>query len=118
MRVVWMPGGVRTEIHLTGEDTGGAFCLLVDHPPDGWSLPAHLHRGVAETIHVVEGAFDMTVDGVTRSVGAGETIHVPADVIHSGRGSGRRVVVFSPPGMENFFAEAGATDPDTEVDVP
>ncbi len=26
-----MPGGVRTEIHLTGADTDGAFCLLVVH---------------------------------------------------------------------------------------
>ena len=41
--VVWMPGGVRTEIQLHGEDTGGAFCLLLDQPPAGWSLPAHLH---------------------------------------------------------------------------
>jgi quercetin dioxygenase-like cupin family protein len=118
MRVVWMPGRVRTEIHLTGEDTGGAFCLLVDQPPAGWSLPAHLHLGVAETIHVVEGEFEMTVDGVQQSVGAGETIHVPPDVVHSGRGSGRRVVMFSPAGMEDFFVEAGAADPDAEVDVP
>jgi hypothetical protein len=52
-QVVWMPGGVRTEIHLRAEETGGAFCLLVDEPPAGWSLPPHRHRGVAETIHIV-----------------------------------------------------------------
>jgi len=34
-RTVWMPGGVRTEIHLAGEDTAGTFCLIVDHPPAG-----------------------------------------------------------------------------------
>jgi hypothetical protein len=39
--VVWMPGGVRTEIQLTGADTDAAFCLLVDEPPAGWSLPPH-----------------------------------------------------------------------------
>jgi hypothetical protein len=50
-----MPGGVRTEIHLTGDDTGGAFCLLVDHPRAGWSLPPHVHDDAAETIHVIEG---------------------------------------------------------------
>jgi len=64
-QVVWMPGGVRTEIHLTGADTGGAFCLLVDHPPAGWSLPAHIHEDAAETIHVIEGEFEMTIDGAT-----------------------------------------------------
>jgi hypothetical protein len=27
-----MPGGLRTEIHLTASDTGGAFCLLTFTP--------------------------------------------------------------------------------------
>ena len=111
-KVVWMPGGVRTEIHLDAEATGGTFCLLVDQPPAGWSLPAHLHRGVAETIHVVEGEFEMTIAGRRSRLGAGETVHVPADVVHAGGnvgpGPGRRIVVFSPAGMEDFFLEVGA----------
>jgi anti-sigma factor ChrR (cupin superfamily) len=69
-QVVWMPGGVRTEIHLRAEETGGAFCLLVDEPPAGWSLPPHRHGGVAETIHIVDGEFDMEVDGKRFSLGA------------------------------------------------
>jgi Cupin domain len=70
-QVVWMPGGVRTEIHLGGADTGGSFCLLVDHPPAGWSLPAHLHADAAETIHVLAGEFEMSVDGNSERLGAG-----------------------------------------------
>jgi hypothetical protein len=66
-QIVWMPGGVRTEIHLTGDDTDGAFCLLVDSPGPGWSLPSHIHKDAAETIHVVEGEFEMTVDGAARA---------------------------------------------------
>jgi quercetin dioxygenase-like cupin family protein len=62
-RVVWMPGAVRTEIHLQSADTSGGFCLLVDHPPAGWSLPMHLHRGAAETIYIVDGEFEMQVAG-------------------------------------------------------
>lgn len=119
--VVWMPGGVRTEIHLASGDTNGAFCLLVDYPPAGWSLPAHLHRGVAETIYVVDGEFDMTVDGVSSRVSAGQAIHVPPDVIHSGGNAedapGHRVVIFSPAGMERFFLELGTDSPGAEVDL-
>jgi quercetin dioxygenase-like cupin family protein len=119
-QVVWMPGGVRTEIHLGGADTGGAFCLLVDHPPTGWSLPAHLHADAAETIHVVEGEFEMTVDGHTERLGPGQTVHIPAGVVHSGPNvgpsPGRRVLIFSPAGMEEFFREAGAPSPDAEID--
>jgi quercetin dioxygenase-like cupin family protein len=120
-RVVWIPGGVRTEIHLDGEATGGAFTLLVDHPPPGWSLPAHRHRNEAETIHVVEGEFEMRVDGRRHVLRAGETIHVPRGVVHSGANvgerPGRRVLVFSPAGMERFFLEAGAATPGAEVDT-
>ncbi len=120
-RVVWMPGRVRTEIHLTGEDTGGAFCLLVDHPPAGWSLPAHRHRNEAETIHVVEGVFEMEVDGRRSRLARGQTLHVPRGVIHSGANigdqPGLRVLLFSPAGMERFIAEAGAPEPDSEIDA-
>jgi quercetin dioxygenase-like cupin family protein len=119
--VVWMPGGVRTEIHLTGEDTGGAFCLLVDDPPVGWSLPAHRHLSEAGTIHIVEGDFVMELDGERSRLSAGESIHVPRGVIHSGANvgehPGRRVVLFSPAGMERFFQEVGVPTADREVDL-
>ncbi|HEX3910165.1 MAG TPA: cupin domain-containing protein [Solirubrobacteraceae bacterium] len=111
-RVVWMPGGVRTEVHLAERDTAGAFCLLVDHPTVGWSLPPHIHTDAAETIHVVEGEFAMEVDGQAMRLGPGETVHVPRGVVHSGAnvgsGAGRRVLIFSPAGMERFFLEAGS----------
>jgi quercetin dioxygenase-like cupin family protein len=120
-RVVWMPGGVRTEVHLLAQDTGGAFCLLVDHPPAGWSLPAHRHANEAETIHIVEGDFEIEVAGRRSQLSAGETIHIPKGVIHAGanvgRGVGRRVVLFSPAGMERFFLEAGAPSCDSPTDL-
>jgi mannose-6-phosphate isomerase-like protein (cupin superfamily) len=117
---VFMPGGTRTEIHLDGTDTDGAFCLLVDSPPVGWSLPPHIHTDAAETIHVVEGQFEMTIDGYDRRLVAGETVHIAAGVVHSGANvgpsTGRRLLTFSPAGMEEFFREAGATSPDADPD--
>ncbi len=119
--VVWMPGGVRTEIHLGAEGTGGAFCLLVDEPPAGWSLPAHLHRDEAETIHILEGEFVIELDGESLRLSAGQTVHVPRGVVHSsanvGERAGRRVVLFSPAGMERFFEEAGVATADSEIDL-
>lgn len=119
--VVWMPGGVRTEVRLTGADTDGAFCLLLDEPPAGWSLPAHIHEGAAETIHVLEGEFETTVDGVAERTGPGQTVHIPAGVVHSGGNvgaePGRRLLIFSPAGMEEFFREAGAATADVEPDL-
>jgi quercetin dioxygenase-like cupin family protein len=116
-----MPGGVRTEIHLAAEDSGGAFCLLVDHPPVDWSLPPHRHLGEAETIHIVDGDFEIELDGTRSRLSAGQTIHIPRGVIHAGANiggrPGRRVVLFSPAGLERFFLEVGAPTPDSEIDI-
>ena len=62
-----MPDPTRTEIHLAAEDAAGAFCLLVDHPPAGWSLPPHRHRNEAETIHVIEGSSSSAPPGSSAS---------------------------------------------------
>jgi mannose-6-phosphate isomerase-like protein (cupin superfamily) len=111
---LWLPDGFRVDIHLDGARTGGSMCLLVDHPPAGWSLPPHRHANEAETIHVVEGRFDLVVDGEERLLGPGDTAHVPSGVLHSGGNAGttqgRRVVIFSPAGMEHFFREAAGED--------
>jgi quercetin dioxygenase-like cupin family protein len=111
-RVVWMPGGVRTEVHLSAAETAGAFCMLVDQPPPGWSLPPHRHANEAETVHVVEGEFEMQLEGRRVRISAGETVHIRKGEIHSGANVGasigRRILIFSPAGMEEFFLEAGA----------
>jgi uncharacterized RmlC-like cupin family protein len=116
-----MPGGTRTEIQLDSTDTDGAYCLLVDEPPPGWALPRHLHRDHAETIHIVAGEFEVDVGEDTKRLRAGETVHVPAGVPHASRNAGdtggRRVLVFSPGGMEQFFLQAGASSSDDTVDA-
>ncbi len=72
-----MPGGVRTEVHLGTEETGGALCMIV--------------------------------------------VHIPKGVVHSGGNvgaePGRRVVVFTPAGMEDFFLEVGAPSEQHQPDV-
>jgi quercetin dioxygenase-like cupin family protein len=106
-----MPGDVRTEVHLTGEQSGGALCLIVDEPPAGWALPPHSHRNESETIHVLEGRFELTIAGDLSVLGPGDTAHVPARVVHSGGNIGpevgKRVVIFSSAGIEGFWLEIG-----------
>jgi hypothetical protein len=52
-------------------------------------------------------------------LGPGQTVHIPAGVVHSGANvgtaPGRRLLTFSPAGMEEFFREAGAPSPDGAV---
>lgn len=108
------------EVHLTGEDTGGTHCLIVDHPAPGFELVAHLHRHEDETIHVLEGTFAFAMDGVERRLGPGDTAFVPRGTIHAirncGTTTGRRLIVFHPAGLEHFFLEAGSDSPDARPD--
>lgn len=84
VRELLLPGDLRVELHLSNADTGGAFCLLVDHPPPGWALPPHRHRNEAETMHVLKGKFSVTIDGRESRLGPGTTAHVPRGIVHSG----------------------------------
>lgn len=115
----WMPGPLRVEVHLTGQETAGRLCLLVDHPRPGWSLPPHRHADEDETIHVVEGRFENVIDGHRSESGPGDTVHIPRGTLHSGgvigAEPGRRVVVFSPAGVERLFLVGGA---EREEDAP
>lgn len=108
-----LPGGVDAVIQVRGSETAGAFMMLLDRAPTGWLLPPHRHD-VSETIHVTSGRLWMEIDGERRDLGAGETVHLPAGLRHSGGTAGpdpvERVVVFSPAGMEDFFEELATVD--------
>lgn len=118
MHDLWLPGGLRTEIRLTGEDTAGAFCLLVDEAPPGWELPPHRHTVESETIHVTAGTMWLALGGEDErmEVPTGSTVHLPPGLTHAGGTLGdeplERVVIFSPAGVEELFAQLGSEDPD------
>jgi len=140
----WMPGGLRVQVLLTGEDTGGAFCLLADEPPPGWGLPTpgtgcttfvvmdvtltpggghdfHKHPDQDEMIIIKSGRVTQWLEEDHRELGPGDVAHVPAGVRHSGGTlgdqPGRRVVVFTPAGAERIFLEAGSATPDEAPDL-
>lgn len=102
--------GDELEIHLTGAQTAGSLCVVVDHPKPGFRLVAHRHRDEDETIHVVDGTFELEVDGEARTLGPGDTAHIPRGTPHAMRNAGdavgRRVLVFHPAGIERFFRAA------------
>ena len=122
MQQLSLPGGVAARIHLTGADTGGAFMLLTDECPPGWSLPPHRHANESETIHVVSGALWTEIEGERRELTAGDTAFVPQGALHSGGTLGdepvHRVLIFSPAGMEHFFeALAKTSEPEAMLEL-
>lgn len=69
---------------LTGSSTTEVYMTLIE-APSGSSFAPHIHHG-DEFTYVMEGALDLDIAGQgTRSVKAGDSIHVNRDTVHGGK---------------------------------
>jgi quercetin dioxygenase-like cupin family protein len=97
-------------ILLAGKDTAGRFCLIDMHIPPGGGPPPHRHD-FAESIIILEGEIEATFRRLKSVVGAGKTVHIPANAPHQFHNksdrSARLLCICSPAGQEEFFAQVG-----------
>lgn len=95
---------------LSGQDTSGHFCLVDMHIPPGGGPPPHRHD-FEESFILLEGEIEATFRGQKSRVGAGSTIHIPANAPHQFRNEtdrpARMLCICSPAGQEEFFATVG-----------
>lgn len=117
-------GGSSVIEHVNGEQTAGAFALLEFRVQGGYPTPpTHVHEHEDELTYVIEGALEVTVDGTTRTVRAGETIVKPRGVPHAFAVAGDAPVRFLetlvPAGFDGYFRdiapsvrESGSVDRD------
>jgi quercetin dioxygenase-like cupin family protein len=69
---------------LTGSSTTEVYMTMIEAPP-GSAFAPHIHHG-DEFTYVVEGAIDLDIAGQgSKSVKAGDTIHVNRDTVHGGK---------------------------------
>ncbi len=67
----------------TGEETQGElFQMDYRMSPYAAIADVHCHPNQEMTINVVSGTLTCTLDGVDRKIGAGETVTIPAGVLH------------------------------------
>ena len=97
-------------ITVTGNDTGGRFCVIDMHiPPDGGPGP-HRHD-FEETFILLEGEMVATFRGKKSIVRAGDTINIPSNAPHQFHNASSKPVrllcICSPAGQENFFMQVG-----------
>jgi quercetin dioxygenase-like cupin family protein len=81
----WM-GETSTYFLATGEQTGGAFCLVDEQASRGESVPLHLHADDMESFYVLEGELTLYIDdqpGVRAH--AGSFAHIPGGTVHGFR---------------------------------
>jgi quercetin dioxygenase-like cupin family protein len=69
---------------LTGTTTTEVYMTMIEAPPGSVFAP-HIHHG-DEFTYVMEGALDLDIAGQgTKSVKAGDTIHVNRETVHGGK---------------------------------
>jgi quercetin dioxygenase-like cupin family protein len=109
MRFISIAGGTYT-ILLTGEQTGGRYCLTDMLVPPGGGPPPHRHD-FEEMFTILEGEIEFTFRGETKKAGAGSTVNIPANAPHSFKNisdtPARLLCMCTPPGQELFFLAVG-----------
>ena len=118
--------GTLMRFHVTADDSQGAFSVVEQHLPEGFSPPRHVHANEAGLIYVLEGEVEVEVEGVRRLIHASECAFLPKRVVHTFRARARSRIleVTAPGGVDSFYeenstpAEREELPPAADVDVP
>ena len=107
------PIGGRMAIKLRDGDTAGAYSIHDNILPAGSPGPRpHIHRRHEEAFYVIEGELTVRVGSRTITAPAGSFVVIPRGTVHqpSNRTAQptRVLLIFSPGGMDSFFADAAA----------
>jgi len=101
---------------LSGADTGGTYCLLEAGLAPGMSVPRHTHTREDEAYFVLIGELEVTVGDKVFILRPGDSLMAPRDIPHQLRNSGNvenhYLLVFSPPGFEEFLRLTAVPPPD------
>lgn len=128
-RAIWSLGALLI-VKAGAADTGGAFTLYDSLTAPGVASPWHRHANEDELFYVLDGEVEcLWGEGGAehRLAGPGSTVFLPREVPHGFRVVGdepcRMLVLLSPGGLEEFFADVGRPadalelPPPTDVDM-
>jgi quercetin dioxygenase-like cupin family protein len=112
----WMLGGLY-EMKASSSETGGEMTVIEMTMPGGIGPPPHTHPGT-ESVYVLEGTLRYHIGDDTFEGGPGSFFHIPNGVMENFEPitDCRLLVVYTPGGIEQFFAEAG--EPAERREVP
>jgi quercetin dioxygenase-like cupin family protein len=88
-----MPDGSVYVIRIPAAATGGDYVEMEFVLPEGCvAPPPHTHPKQVEEYEVIEGSFDVMMDGDWSTLGPGESVSVPIGVLHTFRNSSGETV--------------------------
>ena len=101
--------GLDVRVLLTTEATGGAISVLMAWHKPGEGPPDHVHFNQDEVFFVLEGSYELTVGGETKTAGPGTTVFIPRNVVHRFKnvgGTTARLLDWSLPGGQDHYFKA------------
>lgn len=111
-KVSWM--GTDYSITVARSDSAGVVGVFESTTPAGEGPPVHIHNNEDEVIHIIDGKFELWLDGQVSHAGPGMSVFLPRGVPHTfrviGDRPGRILAIATPGGFENFFVDAAERD--------
>ena len=121
------PFGLDMKVLLTTEATGGAISVLMAWLKPGEGPGDHVHFNQEEMFFIVEGTYELTVDGQTTTAGPGTIVFIPRNVVHRfknvGDTTGCMLDWTLPGGQDHYFkaiselAAAGGLTPEKVMEI-
>jgi quercetin dioxygenase-like cupin family protein len=117
-KAFWMLGGLY-EVKAASDETDGALTAMEMTMPAGMGPPPHTHPGT-ESVYVLEGTLRYQIGDETFQGGPGSFFHVPEGVLENFEPTSdvRVLVLYTPGGIDKFFAEAGEPAERRELPPP
>ena len=105
--------GDTVQVKISGQQTNGAFAVVLDTTPAGSGPPPHIHHREDELFIIVEGSYRFLVDGQWSNIlGPGAVVYTPRGNRHTfqnvGETPSKHWIVATPSGFEQFFAQCAA----------
>ena len=103
------PFGLEMRVLLTTDATGGAISVIMAWHKPGEGPPDHVHFSQEEMFFIVEGTYELTLDGQTSTVGPGTIVFIPRNVVHRFKNIGdttARMLDWSLPGGQDHYFKA------------
>lgn len=107
-------GDIQTH-KLIGSDTNNQIVEWVDDVEPGVGIPPHIHTKEDEIFRVIKGQIELTVDGKTTVLKAGDTAFAPKNIPHAwtvvGKEKAKMITSAFPAGIEIMFKELADLPP-------
>ena len=107
-------GDIQTH-KLVGSETNNQIVEWVDNVEPGVGIPPHIHSREDEIFRVIKGEIEITVDGKTTVLKAGDTAFAPKNLPHAwkvvGTEKAKMITTAFPAGIEKMFKELADLPP-------